>query len=160
MAAVSGGVKDSVESVSEGVREALDLRKHVREHPLPMLGGAAVLGLIAGWLVFRRNSTGTPAQTASPMHFPVQAMAAPTLAAQRPAWLNDLFDLAGRELKKLAEHAITRVTSSVQKGVEEGIPKMIDRAMPDVATVGFTKGMVPSHSVSFNCRRIFSMQSF
>ena len=136
MAAVSGGVKDSVESVSEGVKEALDMRKHVREHPLPMLGGAAVLGLITGWLVFRRSSAAAPAPTASPIHIPVQPLAAPAMAAQRPAWLNDLFDLAGRELKKLAERAIARASSSVQEGVEEGIPKLIDRAMPEISTAG------------------------
>ena len=132
MATVSGGVKDSVESVSDGVKEALDVRKHVREHPLQMVGGAAVAGLITGLLLFRRPPTHGPVYSAAPAFMPMPSPSAPA-ASPRPAWLNDLFEIAGREVKKLAEHAIARASSSVQKGVEEGIPKLIDRAMPDMA---------------------------
>lgn len=138
MTAVSGGVRDSVESVSEGVKEALDISGKVRKHPLPMVGGAVAVGLITSWLVFRRTSTPAPAQIASTNYVPIPApvSASAPVAAQRPGWLNDLFDIAGRELKKLAEHAIARASSSVQKSVEEGIPKLIDRAMPEMSPAG------------------------
>jgi len=145
MAAVSGGVKNSVESVSEGVKEALDMRKHVREHPLPMLGGAAALGLITGLLVFRRPAAASPGPMAGPAFVPMSAPVA-AMAAPRPAWLNDLFEIAGRELKKLAEHAIARASTAIHKEVEEGIPKLIDRALPELPTVAHRgNGMFQPH---------------
>jgi ElaB/YqjD/DUF883 family membrane-anchored ribosome-binding protein len=134
MATVSGGVKESVNAVSDGVKEALNMSKHVREHPLPMLGGAVVAGLITGWLLFRRSAPASPVQSPVQAFVPMSTPVAP-VATPRPAWLNDLIEIAGREVKKLAEHAIARASSSVQKGVEEGIPKLIDRAMPEVPTV-------------------------
>jgi len=130
MATVSGGVKESIDSVSDGVKEVFDVRRHVRENPLQMVGGAAVAGLITGLLLTRRSTE--PVYSGVPAFMPMPSTPAPT-AAPRPAWLNDLMEIAGREVKKLAEHAIARASSSMQKSVEEGIPKLINRALPDVA---------------------------
>jgi ElaB/YqjD/DUF883 family membrane-anchored ribosome-binding protein len=138
VAAVSGTVKHSVESVSEGVKEALDVKKHVREHPWAMLGGAATVGFVTGLLVFGRRSS-TTSRAARPMAaggtqpaFTPVAAAAPAPAPQRPAWLSDLFELAGREIKKIAELALASTTASLKQTVETGIPKLIDSALPEV----------------------------
>jgi ElaB/YqjD/DUF883 family membrane-anchored ribosome-binding protein len=143
VASVSGTVQHSVDSVSEGVKEALDVRKHVREYPWAMVGGAAAAGFFAGLLVFRRrpSSASLPAYTPMPAassHAAFTPMAAPALmaapapASHRPGWLNDLFDLAGREIRKIAEQALATATASLKQTVETGIPKLIDSALPEV----------------------------
>jgi ElaB/YqjD/DUF883 family membrane-anchored ribosome-binding protein len=131
VAAVTGTVKHSVESMSEGVKEALDVKKHVRENPWAMVGGAATLGFVTGLLVFGRGSS---ARAARPMAAGGSQPAFTPLAAapQRPAWLNDLFEIAGREIKKVAEQALATTTASLKQTVETGIPKLIDSALPNV----------------------------
>src|SRR5215208_6496962 len=130
--AVTGTVSNSVESLTDGVKEVLDIRKHTRENPWAMVGGATVAGFVTGLLVFRRESSGAslPAYTAAP--FTSQPATAPAAASHRPAWLNDLFDMAGREIKRLAEQALATATTSLKQSVETGIPKLIDSALPNV----------------------------
>ncbi|HKA08763.1 MAG TPA: hypothetical protein VKD71_16000 [Gemmataceae bacterium] len=133
---VSGTVKQSVESVSEGMKEALNVKKHVREHPWAMIGGAATAGFITGLLVFRREPSAATAKEplaaggSLPAFTPVPALAtAPT--HQRPGWLSDLFELAGREIKKIAELALATTAASLKQSVEAGIPKLIENALPN-----------------------------
>jgi ElaB/YqjD/DUF883 family membrane-anchored ribosome-binding protein len=131
--AVSGAVKDSVESVSDGVKEALDVSQRVRNHPWMMVGGAVAVGLVAGTLIFRRNRS----VDTRPAHLPQPNSGPPLIntpvASSRPAWLTEIVDLVGSEVKKLAARAITRAVSSIRQRVEEGIPKLIHRAMPTVS---------------------------
>jgi ElaB/YqjD/DUF883 family membrane-anchored ribosome-binding protein len=131
--AVSGAVKDSVESVSDGVKEALDVSQRVRNHPWMMVGGAIAVGLIAGTLIFRRNRSvdRRSADLAAPKSGP--PLINTSVASSRPAWLTEIVDLVGLEVKKLAARVITRAVSSIQQRVEEGIPKLIHRAMPEVS---------------------------
>jgi ElaB/YqjD/DUF883 family membrane-anchored ribosome-binding protein len=126
---VTGTVTESVESLTDGVKDALDIPRHVRNNPWAMVGGATVAGLVTGLLVFRRPTSGASLPAYTPM--PAAAGYAPA-ASPRPAWINDLMDLAGRELKKLAEQALATTTSSLKQTVEEGIPKLIDSTLPDV----------------------------
>ena len=125
---VTGSVKDSVSSVSDGVKEALDVSKHVREKPWAMVGGAAAAGFIAGLLVFQRSQSAA----SLPAHALMPAANFPPQATQRPGWMNDLFDLAGREIRKIAEQALATTTASLKQSVEQGIPKLIDSALPDL----------------------------
>ena len=128
---VTGTVSNSVQSLTDGMREALDVQKHTREHPWAMVGGAAVAGFLTGLVVFRRPANGSslPAYTPAPS---APFTSAPATVSHRPAWLNDIFDLAGRELKRLAEQALATTTSSLRQTVETGIPKLIDSAVPNV----------------------------
>jgi len=126
--AVSSGVKDSVDTLSGGVKEALDVQKHVREHPWAMVGGASALGFIVGVMLPKRVTLTAAMPAAAPMPF-----ASPSVVpTARPAWLNELYELAGREVKKLAEQAIAQLSTSLQQTVEGGIPKLLERALPEV----------------------------
>ena len=131
VAAVTDTVKSSVESVSDGMKEALDVKKHVREYPWAMVGGAAAAGFVTGLLVFRseQSRTGMPwsAGGSRPAFTPVSAA-----APQRPGWLNDLFEVAGREIRKIAEQALATTTAALKQTVETGIPKLIESALPNV----------------------------
>jgi ElaB/YqjD/DUF883 family membrane-anchored ribosome-binding protein len=46
-------VQGAAHSTSEAMGRAFDLRAHVRRHPWPMVGGALLLGVAAGYLVGR-----------------------------------------------------------------------------------------------------------
>jgi LPXTG-motif cell wall-anchored protein len=48
-------VKDSVHSTMDTVRELFDIRGHVDRHPWPMVGGAVVVGFLAGWLLTKKK---------------------------------------------------------------------------------------------------------
>jgi ElaB/YqjD/DUF883 family membrane-anchored ribosome-binding protein len=126
---VSGTVKHSVESVSAGVKDALDVPRHVRDHPWPMVGGAAIAGFLTGMLVFRRAPTAKPAPAFTPRSVAETPM---TTAAHRPGWLNDLLEMAGREMRQLAEQAFAVASTSLRRSVQEGIPKLVERALPEI----------------------------
>jgi ElaB/YqjD/DUF883 family membrane-anchored ribosome-binding protein len=135
---VGDTVRNSVESVSAGVKEALDVRRHVRDYPWGMVGGAAAVGFITGLLVFRRTTTATPALAFTPRPVAESPM---TSATHRPAWLNELLELAGREMRQLAEQAFATASASLRRSVQEGIPKLVERALPDVESL--RKGTTP-----------------
>jgi len=126
---VTDTVKHSVQSLSAGMKEALDVRKHTREYPLAMVGGAAAAGFITGLLVFRRESSldagGLPAYTP----LPAAAMAAP-VASSRPAWLNDILEMAGREVKQIASQVIAQASASLKQTVQARVPHLIEQVVP------------------------------
>jgi ElaB/YqjD/DUF883 family membrane-anchored ribosome-binding protein len=128
--AVTGTMSHTVESLTDGAREMLDLRKHTRENPWAMVCGATAAGFVTGLLVFRRQSSRASLSVAAPAPFTSQP--ATPAVSHRPAWLNDLFETAGQEIKKLAEQALATATAALRQTVETGIPKLIDRAVPDV----------------------------
>src|SRR6185295_8039034 len=97
----------------EGMKETLDVRKHVQQNPLGMVGGAAALGFLAGLIVFRSRPAAGAAPAFTPM--PVAGYAA---APSRPAWLNDLIEMGMREVKKIAEQALTTTSASLKHTVE------------------------------------------
>src|SRR5262249_6581049 len=120
---VKGTVQNSVESVSEGVKEVLDVPKHVREHPWAMVGGATAAGFFTGLLRFgRRQAISAPA---IPFASPAAAPAVPP----QPGWLDDLFEAAGREVKKVAETAIATASASLKQSIGHKLPEFIDRTL-------------------------------
>ncbi|HEX3152243.1 MAG TPA: hypothetical protein VHR66_29485 [Gemmataceae bacterium] len=126
---VSDTVKESVQSMADCMKETMDVRKHVRAQPLTMVGGAAALGFVTGLLLFRPRAAVGPSIpfTAAPVPTYV-----PVAQSTRPGWLNDLLDMGMREVKKLAEQALSTATTSLKQSVETGIPKLIDSAIPEV----------------------------
>lgn len=126
---VATTVQDTVRSLADGMKEALDVRQQVERHPAAMVGGATALGFVTGLIVFTGRSGGrVPAHT----HRATGGMAsgAPIAAApavsHRPAWLDDLFEMAGREVKKLAEQALSQASASLRRTVETQVPELIE----------------------------------
>lgn len=136
--AVKGTVQQSVESVSEGVREVLDVPRHVREHPWGMVGGATAAGFFTGLLLFgRRPTTTAPAM-------PFASPAAAPAVSHRPGWLDDLFEIAGREVKKIAEAAIATASASLKQSIGHKLPEFIDRALTRTSTSDRAEEMQPA----------------
>jgi len=48
---VVGSVTDSIQDTVESVKDTLNLSEQVRQHPWGMLGGAAAVGFLGGWLM-------------------------------------------------------------------------------------------------------------
>jgi ElaB/YqjD/DUF883 family membrane-anchored ribosome-binding protein len=125
-------VTDSVKSSVETVTEAVDMRKRVQETPWLMVGGAAAAGFITGLLVFRsqRASAATSMPAYTPM--PSVAFTPPQATARRPSWLGDLFDMAGKEFKKVAEQAVATASTSLKETVSANLPQLIEKAIPNL----------------------------
>ena len=128
---VTGTVKDSVSSLTEGLKDALDYKRQVRENPWACVGGAAALGFITGMLVFRRESAITAAMATTSAATPSYTPSAP-LMPTRPSWLGELFDMAGQEVKKIAQDALTRATSQLKQSVQEKVPQLMEAAVSRV----------------------------
>jgi ElaB/YqjD/DUF883 family membrane-anchored ribosome-binding protein len=141
---VTGTVKDSVSSLTDGLRDALDVRRHVRENPWACVGGAAALGFVTGMLVFRRESSMASAMS-SAAYTPATGYQPAAPAPTRPSWLGELFEMAGQEVKKIAQEALTRGTAQLKASVQEQVPKLIETAVsrvtePATTTGGHTNG--------------------
>jgi len=120
VSSVSGTVKSSVESM----KESLDMQKQVREHPWMMVGCAAATGFITGLLIPKRIGSSTSVSSSPAM--PAAAFTPRAEISHRPQWLNDIFDMAGREIKKLAEQAVLTASAALKEKVATRLPQMLD----------------------------------
>jgi ElaB/YqjD/DUF883 family membrane-anchored ribosome-binding protein len=125
---VSDTVKHSVQSLTEGLKEGLDVRRHTIEHPWPMVGGAAAAGFATGLILFRRPSRASGREL--PAYTPRAAAVAAPAARQRPAWLNDILEMAGREVKQIAQQVITQAAASFKETVRARVPHLVERVVP------------------------------
>jgi len=134
------GVKDTVEgsvtSMQEGVMHAFDVTDRVREHPWPLLGGAAAAGFVTGLLVFRKSEPSAPPVPHGYMPFvsaPPTARAAapegPPETPRKPGWLDELFDMAGREVRQLGERALNQALAAVKQNIDQGLPALINNVL-------------------------------
>jgi ElaB/YqjD/DUF883 family membrane-anchored ribosome-binding protein len=147
---VTGSVKDSVSSLTDGLRDALDVKRQVRQNPWACVGGAAALGFITGMLVFRRESSMAAGMASTSAPYSPAPAYQPPVVPMRPSWLGELFDMAGQEVKKIAQDALTRGTAQLKQTVQEQVPKLIETAVSRVteaatprettATEGYANG--------------------
>jgi ElaB/YqjD/DUF883 family membrane-anchored ribosome-binding protein len=122
-AAVGETMRQTVEAVKETVA-SFSLEGCVRSHPWSAMGSA----LLAGFLVSRRTSA-TPAAPLPIAPSPVAS------APQEPGLLAEVRDIAGRELKQLAEHAIQSLAHSAKQALESRLPQVADAAVRHWAEV-------------------------
>jgi ElaB/YqjD/DUF883 family membrane-anchored ribosome-binding protein len=129
-------VADSVQTVTEKIGSAFDLATHTREHPWAMVGGAGLAGFLTG-LLFGGRSSGSyrPASemptlytsAASQMAAIRQPQPAPApTPSRRPAWLDDLLEWAGLEIRKLGQEAVGVVVASARQSLHTQVPRLID----------------------------------
>ena len=131
---VSDTVKHSVRSMTEGMKEALDVRRHTIEHPWGMVGAAAAAGFVTGLIVFRRAEpavSGGELPAYTPL--PAAAPAAPA-ASQRPGWLNDILEMAGREVKEIAQQVISQAAAALKETARARVPHLVERVVPGKAS--------------------------
>jgi ElaB/YqjD/DUF883 family membrane-anchored ribosome-binding protein len=117
---VSDTVKQATEAVSETLKKTFDVSHHVQSRPWTSLGVSTGLGFLTGLLVFRDRqavASSVPAPTLTPMPPP-----------SGPGLFDDLVGMLGRKLKEVTESFIDAATTSINKNVREGVPKLIDAA--------------------------------
>jgi ElaB/YqjD/DUF883 family membrane-anchored ribosome-binding protein len=118
---VRAAVEGTVESVKGNVASAFDVRHHVQTRPWEMIGGAAVAGLLAGMALFRKSPTTKQSVSAAPSN------AAPAPSDRSPGLFDAVLGMAGVEIKKLAESAIASASTTLQRVVNEKLPKLVDQ---------------------------------
>jgi ElaB/YqjD/DUF883 family membrane-anchored ribosome-binding protein len=137
-AAVTDTVKHAAEAVSETVRETFDLTGHVRRHPWPAVGSAALLGCVTGWLFTRRRASeeSAPAAVAATPP-PAPPSAAPTdRSGGGPGLLDELFGLLGAQGKELARTALESVAAAIKQSIQENAPKLVSEAASRLTRTG------------------------
>jgi ElaB/YqjD/DUF883 family membrane-anchored ribosome-binding protein len=127
---VTDTVKHSVRSLADGMKEVLDVRRHTINHPLPMVGGAAAVGFLTGLVVFRRPSSVSGGALPAYTPMPSAATAAAPAASSRPGWLNDILEMAGREVKQIAQQVIAQASTSLRQTVQARVPHLIEQVVP------------------------------
>jgi ElaB/YqjD/DUF883 family membrane-anchored ribosome-binding protein len=130
-AAVTDTVKHAAEAVSETVRETFDITSHVRRHPWPAVGSAALLGCITGWLFTRRRPSFSALASASAKgeSVPSEPAPAPSVrAGEKPGVLDELWGLLGEQGKDLVRTALESVSAAVKQNIQEKAPKLVSEA--------------------------------
>jgi len=123
VAAVKDSVQDSVTAVTDNVKETFDVTQHVQNHPLAMIGGAVVAGLVTGLVVFQKSEPRLvgSAPLAYPPDLDTPATSYPAMQMARqpsgPGFFDELLSMAGVEAKQLAREAVNQASQAVRQHV-------------------------------------------
>lgn len=161
------GVQDeaheAIHGLKSNLREVFDVSAHVRENPVPMVAGAAVVGFVTGLLVFGRSprlaaDMNQGSEPAPPPYRPSYAAgyvapgsapeAAPQanphpVASRRPGWVDELLQRAGQEIVKLGEQALSKAVAQARTAIDQQVPKLVDNLVAGGAQK--VSGLVGQH---------------
>lgn len=131
VSSVKSGVQESLHGLTDGLKDAMDVRPTIQNHPWASVGGATAAGFLVGLAVFGRSKEGLPppmplhpGTDESPRSYSVPS------APRAPGVFDALFGMIGQEVRKLGEQAIAHASQSLRAAMDQEIPKLIDRAMP------------------------------
>jgi ElaB/YqjD/DUF883 family membrane-anchored ribosome-binding protein len=122
LSAAQHSVSDTVETIKEGVQEsvesvrhALDIPRHVREHPWLMMGGGVLVGFVAHSLLMpsrrrRSQQMGTLSSSGS----------VTTTSAESPSRSN--WNLFGSSWQKLQRYAARTALDLVGRAAKQSLP--------------------------------------
>jgi len=115
--AVSGTateVKEAIVGAATGAKHALDVPQHVRDHPWESVGLAAVAGFAAGvWPVVRTHMPHMSTSSSTPRY------AASSPSSSKSGILDELFNIARRELVAVGEAAMTAGAAAIKQNLAE-----------------------------------------
>lgn len=130
-----GGIQSAMSSAGDGLKDAFDVRPYVRDNPWQAVGGAAVAGLLTGFVFGPSQPRAT-----SGGGYPAYQPAAASSGSNMFGLFDGLFKMLGDEVRKVGEQAIQSMSKSVNQTVSAGVPKLVDTAvsrlsdaMPDVS---------------------------
>ena len=112
------GVRDGI---SEMVRSA-DPERFIARHPWATVGGAALAGMVTGWLVLGRRPVAAHETTAHAAFTPAPAAAKPI---QLPGWLNNIFHRISDEARRVGETALGVASTSIRRVIETQVPQQV-----------------------------------
>jgi hypothetical protein len=137
-------VEDSIQVARDTVatvKRTFDIRRHVEQHPWPMVGGSALAGLVLAPLLQRMF--GAPRRAASPARPARQrgsgrVAAAPLPASQSlPPSRPGCLDLFHDEIAKVKGIAVSYVMGLVRDACKDSMPQLasqIDGVMNSITT--------------------------
>jgi hypothetical protein len=121
------------------VKSTFDVTRHTRENPWAMVGGAAAVGFVTGYILFgprgehsraARQAIGGSYEGLSAASPHAPAPAREPAKPSRPGWMDELFDRVGEEAKRLGEMALAAATASLRETVQQQVPKLIEEGVP------------------------------
>jgi len=131
-------VKESVHTVTDTVKDGLNVSRHVQARPWLAMGISAAAGFLTGFLTgSSRRESGASEATRSQLPFAAAAPVAPVASpeSREPGIIGELMEKAGRELRKLADHAIATASETLKRNISEGMPHLMDTAAREFPTV-------------------------
>src|SRR5207249_3227886 len=137
-------LKQTVEAVKETVG-SFSAVQCVRDHPASALGTTALAGFLAGYFLPRErlrplsrpvpppSSDGdlTTSQVGRPgIGYTAFVPSEPaTPVPSRPGLFDHVWELAGRELRQVAEQAMATAVSALKQSIATRLPEVVDRAV-------------------------------
>jgi ElaB/YqjD/DUF883 family membrane-anchored ribosome-binding protein len=127
---VKDAVGETVEAVKSNVTNALDFSHHVREHPWTAVGVAAFAGFVTAYAMPRRIGSAGHAPPAAFVPSATAAQAAHSLVPpppRAPGPFDTILKRIGDEAVRLGETILEKVTSELQRAVDDGVPRLVDK---------------------------------
>jgi len=149
--AVSDTVKQTVEAVKDSVR-SIDVTGCIRDNPAAALGTSVVGGFLFGLMLGGRSRP-----TAPTMPFTGQPVAAAGSSGgwHMPGFVDDLFNMVGRELKQVAETALSSAVASLKQNIGTAVPAVVEmmvNRVTDAATHATGNGTNRVHGPDYAAR--------
>jgi ElaB/YqjD/DUF883 family membrane-anchored ribosome-binding protein len=120
---------DTATGLRDGVSEAFrsaDPERFIGRHPWSSVGGAALAGLVAGWLVLGRRPVVAPGTGAHAAFTPAPPSPAPPSAPIRlPSWLSPIVERLTEEARRVGETALGVASASVRSVIEAEVPRQV-----------------------------------
>jgi len=126
-AAVSDTVKQTVEAMKESVR-SIDVTGCIRDNPAAALGASTLGGFVIGLMFGGGRSRRAAAPTMPFTGQPVQS-AAPSGGFQLPGFVEDMLGMVTRELKQVAETALSSAVASLKQNISTAVPTIVETAV-------------------------------
>lgn len=153
---VKDKVEHSVETVSDTMKEAFDLRTHIRNYPWACVGAATFAGFGIGLLLSpRRDSSSAEGLKSSSLYdtyvhengrsratapmaasmasaadsAPATSSAAIAPASREPGLFDQLWHRLSDEIARLGEQAFHQLTTAVHQNLQDSIPRIIENVV-------------------------------
>ncbi|QVL34579.1 DUF883 family protein [Telmatocola sphagniphila] len=124
-------IEDSVSTAAEAIRDSLDPRPYIQEHPWSSVGTAAALGFITALCVFRGKrpvAQSNPPQTYTrPSAVRSETVESAPAPRHQNIVLERLWERVNTEIEKITDKAISTLSGTLQKAIDDGVPRVVDK---------------------------------
>jgi len=140
-----GAVTDSVSTMSQGVKDTFDIRSHIRDRPWAAIAGAALSGIVTGYLTAptgeRQKTSSFSRSTANGNGVDATyAASRPAAPAQAGGILDDLMHTVRQELKTVTENAVMTLAATLKQSLTAGIQNLAAASFSPGCTADRTSG--------------------
>ena len=138
--AMSDTVKHTVAAVKESVMEtvrSIDVTGCIQKNPWSALGTSALSGFLAGYFLGGGGRSRPVMARSAPVAEPVAAGG----GFQLPGVFDELFGMLGKEVRQIAESALSSASAALKQSISGVVPGLVDNAVHRVTdATGATTG--------------------